>query len=259
MRKWALVTTMILTVAAATGVRADESKPLRVGLSTDYKPLAFTEDGQVRGLEADFAHRLARDLRRPLELTALAWDDLIPALRGGRIDVIMSGMSVTRERGELVSFARPYLQVGQMLLVRAPEVDRFRDPAALNQPAMRIGAQRNTTGEFYARRELAKAQVRAYDSIDAGIGALRAKEIDAFVHDAPTIWRVRGREASSYQDLRGRYRPLTEEYLAWAVRKDDTALRAQLDAALDEWRDSGWLEEALDLWIPVRKLEIPVP
>ena len=78
------------------------------------------------------------------------------------------------------------------------------------------------------------------------------------MHDAPTIWRIRGREKEKYPDLMGHYRFLTKESLAWAVRKDDTTLRAKLDAILEQWEDSGVVEDVLDKWIPFRKVAIDV-
>jgi polar amino acid transport system substrate-binding protein len=54
----------------------------------------------------------------------------------------------------------------------------------------------------------------------------------------------------------GRYQPLTDEHLAWAVRKDDTALRDRLNAELTKWKQDGELESVLDHWIPVRKITV---
>jgi ABC-type amino acid transport substrate-binding protein len=53
----------------------------------------------------------------------LAWEELIPALKGDRIDVIMSGMSVTPVRQHRVRFVQPYLRVGQMAIIRRLMLD----------------------------------------------------------------------------------------------------------------------------------------
>jgi ABC-type amino acid transport substrate-binding protein len=88
------------------------------------------------------------------------------------------------------------------------------------------------------------------------VQALRDKRIDYFVHDAPTIWRIVGGLLSTETELTGLYRPLTEEYLAWAVRKDDAALADQLNTALAQWRAEGRLDVVLDSWIRVRRIEV---
>ncbi len=250
----ALVCLTCVSPAAAVA-----NQPLRVGMATVYRPFAFKEDGKLQGVEADFAAQLGKDLGVDVTLVELPWDQLIPALRKGQIDVIMSGMSITPERSKLVAFTQPYLQVGQMALIRRDDSLRLRDEATMNLPTTTIGVHGGTTGEAYVRHKLPRAKLKTYPSVDAGIAALRAKEIDFFIHDAPTIWRVRGREKDRYPDLMGHYRLLTTEDLAWAVRKDDTSLRNRLNAALANWQDNDWLDGVLARWIPVRKVTIDMP
>lgn len=253
---------LLAGLACCAGVAAADAgtnKPLRVGMATVYKPFAFKDQGKLQGIEVDFAEQLGKDLGVEVTLVELPWEDLIPALRKGQIDVVMSGMSITPERSKLVSFTQPYLQVGQMALIRHDAPPRFRDEATMNLPTTTIGVHGGTTGEAYVRRKLPRARLKTYPSVDAGIAALRAKEIDFFVHDAPTIWRVRGREKDQYPDLMGRYRLLTTEDLAWAVRKDDASLRKQLNTVLGNWQDNDWLDGVLDRWIPVRKVAIDLP
>lgn len=231
---------------------------LRVGIATVYPPLAFKENGEIKGVEVDFAHQLAKDLGLELTFVELPWTGLIPALTEGRVDVIMSGMSITEERSKLVDFTQPYLRVGQMALIRKADYQRLRGSAAMNQPTSRVGFQTGTTGEAFVRRKLTRAQLKGFATPEEGIAALRAGEIDFFVHDAPTIWRETGGFDKKAPDLIGRYTPLTEEYLAWAVRKDDGPLRDRLNAELLHWRENGQLDAILDHWIRVRKVTIEI-
>ena len=247
---------LILLIATAGTASAQDATPLRVGIATDYAPLCYKEGDTIKGVEAEFAQQLGKDLSRQVDLVELPREQLIPALRDKRIDVIMSGMSITKDRGKLVAFTQPYLRVGQMALIRSADFQKLHDYAKMNLPATKIGVQKGTTGAQYAHHSLSKAQIKEYENPDAGIAALRANEIDFFIHDAPTIWRVRGREAEKYADLAGRYRPLTDENLAWAVRLKDHKLRDQLNDALDHWRDNGFLEHVLDVSIPLRKYEV---
>ena len=229
---------------------------LRVGIAPIYPPLAFKEKGKLAGIEVDFAHQLGLDWSTKVIFVELPWDDLIPALRDRRIDVIMSGMSETPERSELVSFTDWYIRAGQMALIRRSDYDKFRKQNSMNLPTTRVGFQTNSTGEQYARQELTKAKLIGYPTLEDGIKALRAKKIDFFVYDAPAIWRIRGQLREQYPDLIGRYEPLTEEHLAWAVRKDDIVLRDRLNAELTKWKNDGELELVLDHWIPVRKMTV---
>lgn len=263
---------VVLAVAGAVGlldvsrgVAADEKaaatktiKPpaeLKVGIATNYPPIAFQENGKVLGVEADLARLLGEQLPTKIEFVQLDWDELWPALRDKKIDVVMSGVSVTQRRSERVSFTEPYLSVGQMALVRKADMGMLSEPTAMNQPGRRVGVERSTTGEAYARRHLDKTTIVTFDSIDLGLAALRGGKVDYFIHDAPTVWRVVGRPPKEDTELVGIYRPLTDEDLAWAVRKDDAGtLGVLLDGKLAQWRADGELQAVIDRWIPVTKI-----
>jgi ABC-type amino acid transport substrate-binding protein len=261
-RVWKALTGVILVAglcgAASVPTTADtayagEESVLRVGIATNYPPLAFKQDGAIKGVEADFAAKLGPALGDKVELVELPWDQLIPALRDKRIDVIMSGMSITKQRQQLVSFTQPYMTIGQMALIRKADSNRLRDRSRLDVHTLRVGFVTGTTGEAYVRKHLAGAQLKGFDTVDAGVAALRMHEIDIFIHDAPAIWRVTGGFNSPERELEGRYEPLTEEELAWAVRKDDVTLRKRLNAVLTKWKADGEIESVLDHWAPVRK------
>jgi ABC-type amino acid transport substrate-binding protein len=244
--------------AADRTAKGTETKPaaLRAGIAPVYPPLAFKADGKLQGVEPEFAEALQKDLHQPVKLVELEWNDLIPALVDGRIDIIMSGMSITKQREQSVTFVYPYMATAQMALIRAADYDRLRDQALMKDPGIRVGFQTNTTGEDYARAELSKAELRGFPSLDDGIAALRKGEIDYFIYDAPVVWGIHGQGTKQNADLKGLYRPLTEEQLAWAVRKDDTKLRARLSNIVKRWRLNGFIQSVLDRWLPVRKLTI---
>ena len=50
----------------------------------------------------------------------------------------------------------------------------------------------------------------------------------------------------------GLYRPLTDEYLAWAVRKKDKALAETLNGSLDSLKKDGTLNRIMGRWIPIQ-------
>lgn len=232
------------------------AEDLRVGISESYPPLAFTKDGAPAGIEVELAPLVGKELGRKVVLVPMKFAALVPALEAGRVDVVMSGLSITDERATKVRFTEPYLRVGQMALIRADDLDRAVDPEGIGAPGARVGVKTGTTGEGWARQNLPKAKIVSFDTVDEGVAALRADQVDYFVHDAPTVWRFTGRSDTRDEDLAGIYRPLTTEYLAWAVQSDDEALAAKLNAALKALRADGRLQEVLDRWIPVTKVAV---
>jgi ABC-type amino acid transport substrate-binding protein len=230
--------------------RSKNLKQLRVGLVTDYPPLAFEEAGQVQGVEVELAKLVAYDLNREIVFKTMAFDELIPALVGGRIDVIMSGMSITPERERQVVFAQPFLQVGQMALIRANERSQFPDRRGLLATGARVGYVEDTTGAQFVKAHMPNARLAPQSTVDAGVQALRTGSIDVFIHDAPTIWRIAGN--ATEEQLVGLFWPLTEEQLAWAVRPADALLLQQLNAVLVAAQENGRLQAILNQWIPMR-------
>ena len=262
----AAAATVLAVVASAGCSLLSKSAPqatgapgstVRVGMATNYPPLAFEENGKLTGAEADFAHLLASSLDVKVDLVKTPWNALIPDLVGGKIDVIMSGLSVTPERQKLVTFADSYGTIGQMALLRADDYDRLHEESARNTPTTRIGVVAGTTGEQYVRSHDPLAQIKTFPSVDDGVAALRDGQIDVFVHDAPAIWRVASPRGAVERELTSRYVPLTSEKLAWAVRKQDVQLLDRLNAALAKWKADGQLEVVGARWVPVRKFAVP--
>jgi ABC-type amino acid transport substrate-binding protein len=222
----------------------------RVGIWPDYLPLAYKFRGQLVGLEVDFAQQLGRDLNKQIVFVETPWPELIPALLAGKIDIIMSGMSVTTERAQIVSFTEPYMHIGQMALVRVGDEARYPDLGTFLNTTARVGFMSNTTGEQAAKEWFSKAKLTPQPTVERGVSELRQGQIDVFIHDAPTVWRYGGNPGET--GLVGLYWPLTKEPLAWAVRKSDAPLNFALSRQLREWQLSGRLQELTSRWITTR-------
>jgi polar amino acid transport system substrate-binding protein len=220
---------------------------LRVALSPDFPPLAEKALGQLAGLEVDFARQIGKELGKEIIFIEAPWPELINLLLAERADIIMSGMSITTERVKVVSFTEPYAHVGQMALVRSGDAPSFSSVGAFTNTTSRVGFVQKTTGELAARGLFLKAKLVVQPTIDQGIAALRKGEIDVFIHDAPTVWRIAGN--SNERELRGLYWPLTTEPLAWAVRKEDEPLRVALSRIAIQWKESGQLKLFINRWV----------
>lgn len=226
------------------------AEPLRVGMSPDYEPLVFMRDGEIVGIEADNAREVAAFLGRPLQLVPMSFAELFPALLAGKIDVVMSGISVSPEREEQLSFATPFMEAGQMAIVRQADVARFAYPRALYKPGVRIGVEPGTTGERLVRESMPEATVVHVADAPAAFKALRDEAADVYIHDAPTSWRLANSRED--QDLFGLYRLLSSEQLAWAVKPGNDLLLHQLNVAREELERNGRLQAIQNFWIPVR-------
>lgn len=241
----ALLTTVLLSMAVAWA----EEGVLVVAHTPDYEPLNYMRDGELVGIEADNALELAKHLGWKLERRVMPFADLLPALNAGDVDIIMAGMSVTDERKELVLFADPFMQIGQMVIILTDNAASFGHPRAMYRPGVRIGVEPNTTGHRYVENRLPDARMQFYANPVTAFEALRQKQVDLFIHDAPTSWRLTSDRDN--QDMLSLFRPLTTEQLAWAVRKDKPLLAARVNAALAQLQSTGTIRAIQNFWIPV--------
>lgn len=235
---------------ASAADSAASKSVLRVGLTANYPPLVDKVDGNLVGIEIDLAHEVGKDLDKQIEFVEIPWVQLIAALSAGEIDVIMSGMSITKERKQKISFTESYMHIGQMAITRIDEIQKLGSLTALLNAPITVGFEAGTTGESFVKTNMRNARPQSVASIEAAVVALRNRQIDAFIHDAPTAWRIGSDPA--YQDLIGLYWPLTDEYLGWGVRITDETLRRVLSDQILAMKKDGRLGRITRKWIKVR-------
>lgn len=237
---------IVLLTYSAVGATA---AGLRVGVSPDYPPMIFKQDERIVGIEADNARAVGSILGQEMTLVEMPFEKLIPALLAGDIDIIMSGMSITDARAEQIIFTDAYMEMGQMVIMSKDNVSKFAQPWAIYREGVRIGVEPGTTGAGYAESELPDAQIKHFADAAAAFAGLRSNEIDLYIHDAPTSWLLA--TTTENDDLISLYTPLTNEFLAWALRKDDERLAARFNSALATMKGNGTLRYILNRWIPV--------
>ena len=221
--------------------------PLRVGITPDYPPVVFKQDGQVVGIEADFARRLGERLGRPVRFVELSWDEQVSALLAGQTDIIMSGLSITPARQVRISFTQPYLKSGLLAMMRRGDAQRFASLTRIDARDVVVGAPRGTTADAFMQKRFSNARRIGLQSARDAPSLLMRHEIDVFIHDAPSVvWLVSENEAT----LTARWALLNQEQLAWGLRRGDQALLESANAALETWRQDGTLDEVLRYWLP---------
>lgn len=246
-----LLKSVFLLTLLVGGMQAQaDSRTLVVGINPEYEPLAYMREGKLAGIEIDNAKEVAAAMGKTVKFVPMPFAELFPALEAGKIDVIMSGLSVTEARLAEVDFAEPFMEVGQMAIIRSDDVARLGYPRAIFGKGISVGVEPGTTGDEFAQNSMPNATIKYFDSPDAAFAALRGKVIDLYIHDAPTSWRIAN--SGEYGDLFGLYRALTKEELAWAVKKGNLALLTEINEALKELEQNGRLKAIQNFWIPVK-------
>lgn len=237
--------------AAAEAPVPVTAAPLRVGLTPSAPPFVYEGAEGITGLEPEFAKLLGAALGRPVATYDLAWEQLIPALLNNEIDIIMSGMAATETRKTQVQFCKPYLRVGQMVLVRGDDAALYRTIGDVRFTRVRVGTLEDSVADAYVAKEFRFAQPFHVDTAEIGLEALVRHDIDMLVASAPTIWWL----ADAHLNANVVALPYTfsSEELAWAVRPDDNAFRQQVNDAMQRLGQSGQFDAAMDAWLPERR------
>ena len=227
-----------------------KSNALRVGVSPDYPPMAFKLTDRIAGAEVDLALRLGKELGSPVEFVELDRDQLIASLMERKIDIIMSGMTITEAGKVRINFTDPYLKSGLVALMRAEDGWKYDSVQTIRNTVFRVGVVRGSTGEAYVRANFfTTGNIISLERASDAAPALKNRRIDLFVNDAPSIaWLV-----SENETLKGFWEPLNEEYLGWGVNRDDSKLLTQVNYILRNWKKKGILKEVLSKWLPYWK------
>lgn len=244
-----LVPLSLLTALADSG-SATDAPPLRVGVTATFPPMIYREARKLVGMEADFAKALGEELNRPVKLVEVKWEDQITALAEGRTDIIMSGMSITLARQLRVAFSKPYLAAGQTVLVRREDANQYL-LGFPSRPQGSIGVLKATTGDFLVQQEFPRNKRRKFKTPMEAARALAKKKIDLFVCDVPIVWWL-----ASVNEIEGLVPVkilLSEEQLAWAVRKSEPELLESVNRALEKLQKEGRATAIIKRWIPMYK------
>lgn len=85
-------------------------KKLVIAINATFPPFESVKEGtkDYTGIDIEIAQYVAKKLGRTIEFSDMKFASLVPTLQSGRADMIISGISPTKERMEVVSFSKPY-------------------------------------------------------------------------------------------------------------------------------------------------------
>lgn len=227
------------------------AKPvLRVGMTPNYPPLVMLRDGFVTGAECDFATQLAKELGLEPELVSVPWNRQLDDLAAGKIDIVMSGMTVTLPRQARAAFCEPYMNNPLIAVTRRGESRRYASAAEIKQATGGIGVLTDTAADTFVRRQFQNGKILPLATRNDVVFYLANQRIDLYIDDLAAAIDIVSRDEAKLELVP---MPLEDQQLAWAVRPDDADLKQRANEALARWRASGLLDQILDRWLPYRQ------
>lgn len=240
---------LLALIAALAGTLTQAADPLRVGMELSYPPFEMTDtSGKPAGVSVRLAEALAKDLGRELVIENIAFDGLIPALKTGKIDCIVSSMTATPERAKSIAFSEPYMKTGLAILVGAESpVTSAKD---LDAAGRTIAVKKATTGHHYATTHLRNARVLVLDKESAAVMEVAQGRADAFIYDSFAIYHSQLRHPKTTRAI---LTPFREESWAVGLRQGDNDLRTRINAFLEKFRADGGFDRLGDEFLAKEK------
>lgn len=216
------------------------TEPLVVAMELAYPPFEMRDEaGDPSGVSVDLIRAFGEYAGREIRIENTAWDGLIPALQTGAADIVISSMTVTEERKELIDFSKPYANALLAILANADSGITSIDD--LNQEGKTIAVKSGSTGHMYAEKNLTKAEVLAMPDESACVTEVAQGRADGFIYDQLTIYRNWQNNPDTTAAI---FIPFQEpEKWGIAVQKGNAGLLAQINAFLKEYKKEGGFDE----------------
>ncbi|WIL27014.1 ABC transporter permease subunit [Staphylococcus aureus] len=226
-----------------TWEKIKERGELRVGLSADYAPMEFehTVNGKTEyaGVDIGLAKKIAKDNNLKLKIVNMSFDSLLGALKTGKIDIIISGMTSTPERKKQVDFSDSYMMTKNIMLVKKDKVNEYKDIKDFNNK--KVGAQKGTEQEKIAQTEIENASITSLSRLPDVILALKSGKVEGAVVEKPVA------EAYLKQNPKLGISNVKfneeEKDTVIAVPKDSPKLLSQINKTIKEVKDKGLIDK----------------
>jgi polar amino acid transport system substrate-binding protein len=158
-----LALTLFFAGAAEAGPvidRIQKKGELVVGTSGNQPPLnATTKDGKIIGLEVDISTLMASSMGVKVRMVGMSFADLLPALKKGKIDLILSGMTMTPKRNLDVAFVGPYYVTGKAFLTKSETIASLENADGIDKPEYTVAALKGSTSQKYVEKVLPHAKL----------------------------------------------------------------------------------------------------
>lgn len=231
----------------APPARIQEAGKIVVASDLSYAPIDFVQAGTntAIGLDADLARCIVEAWGVDVQIQNTSFDAIIPALTSGQADVIMSAMSDTEERRQVIDFV-DYFAAGSGILVQEGNPKGIQSLADLcgKTVAIQVGTVQIDEANDQNAECAQPITLLTFEQNTDTIQALASKRVDAALMDFPvaaySAANVAGTAVVGEQFDTGPY--------GIGVRQDDPEVKAALQSALDAMRAGGQYDAILQYW-----------
>jgi polar amino acid transport system substrate-binding protein len=215
-----------------------------------YPPMESYEGSEAVGADIDIGNEIAARLGRTAVYSNIGFDGIIAALLGHQCEAIISSMNNTPERAEQVDFV-DYLYVGQSLIVPKGNPLGLSTLETLcgHTAAAQVGTTNldalNVASEECVAAGEEPIDIVGFPSNTDAVLALKADRADAVETDSPVAAYYVAQDPETFELGEAVIDPIL---VGIAFNKDNTELRDQVQAVIDEMYADGTMMEILEKW-----------
>lgn len=222
---------------ATSAPNSTNNQTLRIATEGAYAPFNYTNnDGSLAGFDVDIAEALCQKMATTCEIYAQDWDGIIPALKTGKFDAIVSAMSVTPERAEQVSFSEPYFV---NTLVFVAKNDSTFDPTNGDHiKSAKISAQGSTISSQWLAQSHPEVKPTLHSTLDNAFLDLGNNRADVVISDKlPAMTWLKSDLGKNFA-VKGDEIDINDKF-AIAINKGEDELLGKFNKALADIKADG--------------------
>ncbi|MCU0579914.1 MAG: transporter substrate-binding domain-containing protein [Desulfobacterota bacterium] len=239
--------------AGAGTALSDFQKILRknelvVGMTGKQPPLNMkSKEGVLIGLEPALARAMAGAMGVALKIELMDFYELFPALESGRVDMVMSGMTMTPKRNLQMAFVGPYFVTGKSLLTKADHIAKCQELCDIDSPQTSLTFLKGSNSQFFAEKIIPKARMIPARDYDEAVNLVLEDKADALIADLLTCLLALARHPN--RGLLTSLKTFTFEPLGIALPGTDPLLINWTENFLKIIQGTGELKKLSEFWI----------
>ncbi len=244
-RLWLFVALALLPLAVLPAQPKAEAVKITIATDATWPPMEFVnEQKQIVGFDIDLLKAVAKAGGFEVEFKNTAWDGIFAGLANGEYDAVVSSVTITDERKQTMDFSVPYINAGQVLVVRSDSTAaKLADLAGKS-----AGAQIGTTGAFEVEK-VKGVTLKTYDELGLAIEDLSNARIDAVVCDTPIAANYVLQNQTYKGKLKIAGQPFTQELYGVAVKKGNKKALDKINAGLKKVLESPEYQQLKAQWL----------
>jgi polar amino acid transport system substrate-binding protein len=166
--------------------RIQQRGELIVGTMGNMPPLNMTaKNGDIFGLEPDLARMMAKAMDVNVKFVTKPFNELLPALQNGEVDMVLSGMTITPKRNRKVAFVGPYFISGKAFLTKIKNIAYADEAEDANNPNTKLVTLKDSTSQAFAEAFLDKTTLFTTGNYDEAVDMVLQDKVDAMIADYP--------------------------------------------------------------------------